>query len=446
MSAIDRTYRYACASAYLTGTDANRLSLTSDSTTAFDGSKRFLEARALIPDISAKGLRAVSEVVAARYYVPPAMLAKTLREADPVATVSPGAVRFEGFSSCCSVYARMDLNEGALDVSFRRNGTTNVDFGPELRGALANVGTNAELRLSIAENAVGITRNNRTIVEKKVPLPSRWIKGFAEVQVVMANMRPTFRLPRVAAQRFLRALPRGKNDQVQFVSVHGGAAQLSARPNDGSIPLRGSHRLRVLEPMVGRSEGLEVFTSDATGASAWALDFGVQRFWLVLNADPWRGFSGDGGTLSGMAKSGADAVSALRAQLNWQDQIDVSSLAKATGHTPQMVESALAELAARGLVGFDLSRNGYFHRVLPFDLEQLDDLNPRQKAAIELLDDGAVKLTTAGADVTSQGIVHSVNQSGEGWCCTCPWFAKHGRKRGPCKHVLAVEMQLEKQA
>ena len=26
--------------------------------------------------------------------------------------------------------------------------------------------------------------------------------------------------------------------------------------------------------------------------------------------------------------------------------------------------------------------------------------------------------------------------------CTCAWFAKHRQERGPCRHVLAVEMTL----
>jgi len=445
LPAIDKTYRYARSSEYVTTAAADQLRLVSDSGAAPDRAEHYLEARALFPDVTAKGLRAVSETVGARYYVPPSMLARILREADPVATVSPGAVRFEGFSACCSAYARMDLNEGALDVSHRRNGTTNVDFGPDVRAALANVGRDTELRLSIEEDAVGITRNNQKIVEKKVPLPLRWIKGFAEVQVVLSQMRPAFRLPRVAAQRFLRALPRGKNDQAQWLSLRNGAVHMAARQSEGAIPLCGSHRLRVLEPMISRSEGLEVFVSDATGASAWALDFGTQRFWLVLNAEPWRGFSGDGGTLSGMAKSGADAVSALLAQLNWQDQIDVGTLTDATGLDRDAVEHALAELASRGLVGFDLSRNGYFHRVLPFDLAPLDTLNPRLKAAKKLVENGAVTLTASGAKVASEGAVHSVSQSDEGWQCTCPWFARNGRQRGPCKHVLAVELQLETQ-
>lgn len=446
LPATDKTYRYATASGFQANAERTRLFLAADRAASPSNSGKLLSARALCPDITAKGLRAVSETVAARYYVPPAMLAKILREADPVVTVSPGAVRFEGFSECCSAYARMDLRPEALEISLSRNGTTNVDFGAELRGALANVGKDAEFHLDVEENAVGITRDDKTVIERKVPLPLRWIKGFAEVQVIQAQMKPAFHLPRVAAHRFLRALPRGKDDSSKWVSVRGGVARLSSRPVDGAVFLRGSHRLRILEAMVGRANGMDVFSAEATGASAWSLDFGDQRFWLVLNAEPWRGFSGDGGTLSGMASSSGDTVAAVRAQLNWQDRIDVGTLAAATSLEPCVVEGALADLAARGLVGFDLGQDGYFHRVLPFDLAPLDGLNPRLKAAQELCDNGAVKLTASGAAVSSRDVVHTVERDGQGWRCTCPWFSRHGRQRGPCKHILAVELHLERSA
>src|SRR5688572_22416902 len=67
----------------------------------------FLQARLAFPQVTARALRAVSDMAGARFYVPPAMLARILREADPVATVSPQAVRFEGFSACCSAYVRL---------------------------------------------------------------------------------------------------------------------------------------------------------------------------------------------------------------------------------------------------------------------------------------------------------------------------------------------------
>jgi hypothetical protein len=44
------------------------------------------------------------------------------------------------------------------------------------------------------------------VVERKVPLPERWLKGFAEVQVVAACMEPVAELSGIEARRFVRSL------------------------------------------------------------------------------------------------------------------------------------------------------------------------------------------------------------------------------------------------
>ena len=197
-------YRYGRTSEFLSAATTATLALATDRNVPSD--RAFLRATATAPLVTAKALRAVSEVVGSRFYVPPSMLAKILREADPVVTVGGEAVRFEGFSACCSAYARLDLNDSALDVEERRKGTTNVDFGPELRGELASVTRDTVLGISVGVDAVTVEKDGEAIVERKVPLPTRWVKGLAEVQVAIAGMEPAFSLPRVAAQRFIRSL------------------------------------------------------------------------------------------------------------------------------------------------------------------------------------------------------------------------------------------------
>lgn len=354
-------------------------------------------------------------------------------------------MRFEGFSACCSAYIRLDLDDEALDVDARRKGTTNIDFGPELRGALSTVARDTEMGLSIGADAVEIVKDGRSIIEKKVPLPLRWVKGFAEVQVAIAGMEPAFSLPKVGAQRFLRGLPRGKNDQRIWVAGAGAAARQSMREIKGAVPLRGSHRLRVLEPLAGLADGLDVHVNRTTGATSWALNFGTQRLWLVLNGEPWRGFSGDGGLLSRMVTSDTSGLPAIAAQLTWQDRIDVGALAAATQLPAESVEVAMAKLAAAGRLGFDLARGAYFHRELPFDMRRIEGLNPRLKSAKALYEKGAVRWDGDVAEVATGDVVHRVTQGDAGWLCTCPWFAKNGGQRGPCKHVLAVEMNLDRQ-
>ncbi len=66
--------------------------------------------------------------------------------------------------------------------------------------------------------------------------------------------------------------------------------------------------------------------------------------------------------------------------------------------------------------------------------------NPRLVGARELLAEGAVAPTATGWLVTNDGRQHWVQESGSGLTCTCPWWGKYDGGRGPCKHVLAVEM------
>ncbi|MFD1159306.1 SWIM zinc finger family protein [Roseovarius aestuarii] len=442
MAKIEHVYQYTGRSAFVSAADNQQLSLVCETTHA-QQPDQFLTACTRDPQVTARALRAVSEIVGSRFYVPPAMLARILREADPVATVSPEAVRFEGFSACCSAYIRLDIGDGALEVAHRRNGTTNVDFGAELRAALAKVTPDSRMEITIGSKAVGISHERARVVERKVPLPVRWLKGFGNVQVHLAGMQPAFALPRVAAQRFLRTLPRSKSDHEIWVSASSNAVRTTSRAMPGSVPLRGGHRLRVLEPLVAKARELQVYHNATLGSSAWILDFETQRLVLVLNAEPWRGFSGDGALLSDLAMPAAD-IAAVRAHLNWQDRLDPSALSQATGKTPDELQRTMSQLAALGLVGFDLAQGAWFHRVLPFDMDRVIALNPRLKAARKLVDNGAVTLGGGSADVESENVVHRVRMTDDSYSCTCPWYMKNKAARGPCKHVLAVEMAMER--
>ena len=113
------------------------------------------------------------------------------------------------------------------------------------------------------------------------------------------------------------------------------------------------------------------------------------------------------------------------------------------------VETALATLGTRGLVGFDLAEGGYFQRALPFDLELVEALHPRLVAARKLLAAGAVDVDPPDrggareARVTSGDLSHRVRLEPAGARCTCPWYAKYRGARGPCKHVLAATLAAE---
>ena len=148
-------------------------------------------------------------------------------------------------------------------------------------------------------------------------------------------------------------------------------------------------RLRMLEPAVLQAEGIEVFADPVTGASAWRLTQSGVSTTVVLSADTWRGFSGEGQVLSLLAR-GKPEVARARAALRWQSSLDLES----AGGDSERTRQALAWLATRGLVGFDVAAGQWFHRVLPFDLTdamaQIDAQQPRLKSARKLLEQEAV--------------------------------------------------------
>ena len=101
---------------------------------------------------------------------------------DPIVTAGNQQIRFEGFSSCAGVYARVDLHEDGQEGDFIENGTTNVDFNPPLITALSRIQKKEKLVLSVGKKEVGFHKDGDSLIERKVPLPTKWIKGLTTVQ------------------------------------------------------------------------------------------------------------------------------------------------------------------------------------------------------------------------------------------------------------------------
>jgi hypothetical protein len=208
----------------------------------------------------------------------------------------------------------------------------------------------------------------------------------------------------------------------------------------------GLERLRLLERLAPRARRLAAFSDERTGATGWVLDFTDMRFQMAISPEVWRGFSGEGQALEDLAVDDWKSVIArVRAQLGWRSVVNVAEVARLAGVEAAAAERALSALGSRGLVGFDLDATRWFHRELPFDLSAVDALHPRLRAARKLVDNEGVQIVSQSeqridAWVRGSGVEHRVRLQGDSWKCTCPWFGKHGTDRGPCKHVLAVQM------
>ncbi|MFF3067707.1 SWIM zinc finger family protein [Kitasatospora sp. NPDC057936] len=401
------------------------------------------------PAPAAAALLAVADVAAARYYQP--QLRASL---DPVVTANGDRLRFESFSGCCGVYARLDVLEAGLDGDDIGHGTTNVDVNNPLREALTRIGPAEPLHLAVGPDALEVTTFDGPVVEKKVPLPERWLRGFAETQVTAAGFDLRAELPAAEAVRFLRSLPRGGGGErggrggVGWVVPAGRTLRPTTRPVPGAVCLPGPERLVALQRVLRHALALRVYGPVAgaalagPAASAWEVVLPGMRLTLTLSPDASRGFSGEGGVLGALAtgtvERDAELVSVL---LAWEPRIEVADLAEQSGLTAERVRAALTRLGTAGQIGYDTAEAAYFHRQLPYDAGRAEAANPRLRAARALVAAGAVRLEEGGATavVTVDDHVQRVRTDEAGRVsCTCLWWAKYRGGRGPCKHALAV--------
>ncbi|MFD0566607.1 SWIM zinc finger family protein [Kitasatospora saccharophila] len=409
---------------------------------------RFFTGALRHPDAAAAALLAVADVAATRYHRPTG--AASL---DPVVTADGDRLRFESFSGCGGVHARLDVLPEGLDGAATGHGTTNVDVNAPLREALRLRTPGERLRLAVGADELAVGVGAEELVERRVPLPQRWLKGFAETQVLTARFDRRAALPAAEAVRFLRTLPAGVSGSgrstVRWVLPAGPGLRPTSRPGPGAICLPGPERLSALRPLLRHATGLHVYAPPGTPteptASAWELTFPGGRLTLTLSPDSSRGFSGEGGLLDLLARPAgtAEDVDALAALLAWDPRIEPADLAEDSGLTPDRVRSALAHLATGGQIGYDLAEAAHFHRQLPYDSGRVADRNPRLRSARALLAADAVGPVTGDLRVVAVGDhVHHVRVGADGTAlgCTCRWWARHRGGRGPCSHVLAVRM------
>ncbi|GAA3927129.1 SWIM zinc finger domain-containing protein [Streptomyces gulbargensis] len=402
---------------------------------------RFFSGFLASPQVAARGLLAVADVAAARYHqrTRPGSL-------DPVVTGNGDRLRFESFSGCGGVYARLDVLDEGLGGAETGHGTTNVDVNDPLREALSRMAGDDPLHLRVGPEEMAVTTLGGAVVEKKVPLPDRWLRGFAEAQVASARFDLRAELTGAEAVRFLRSLPRARSRgrAPLWVVQSGRTLRPTTRPGPGAVCLPGPDRLAALERVLRYAAGLRVYgpVPDGLAApSAWEVVLPGMRLTLTLSPDPARGFSGEGGVLEALATEEAARDAELVAVLlAWEPRIDPADLAAQAGLTAERVRAALTRLGTAGRVGYDVADAAYFHRELPYDADRAERHNPRLVAARELVAGGAVTLDGDLATVLSGERRYWVRQADGALSCTCRWWTDHRGRRGPCKHALAVRM------
>jgi hypothetical protein len=395
------------------------------------------------PYLTAKCWTTIAKVVRSSFTpIPPAMR-------DPIVTAGASRMRFEGFSSCNGVYVRLDMKPAAIDGEFIASGTTNVDFNDPMLHALNAIQKNERVILAVGQKDLQVITSKAKVIEKKVTLPTRWIKGLTSVQLYLADMHQKFELNKLQAIQLFQVLPKGVIKGEYFISQKVGKYMFTTLSAKDNVRVGGLHRLRLLEGMLPLLDKLYVYESSDKETSAFVCEFGKMQLLMAFSPDVYRGFSGEGKALENMSNDvPMEWVYGLNSLLKANEMFDPMEISIENDVDFGTMDTLTAGLSSMGLLGYDLSANTHFYRRLPFKTERIMSLNPRFKNAKRLISNEDVRIIVnrpayIEAKVKGSNVFHTVIIDGESKKCTCDWFTNYQGKRGICKHVLAVMMLLK---
>jgi hypothetical protein len=441
VSTLDYVYRYPFASSIDSSLDASQIQLSTSLEESSDD--LFFNGRIQQPQLFGQMCTVLSDTVGTRFYQK--LDSKAIL--DPVVTSGGGMLRMEGFSACCGVYARIDLDPESFDVELRGKGTTNVDFNTSMKLALKQLRKNDWASLQVGGQNVSLATTNQTVIERKVKLPVRWVKGFSEVQAYHTRLIESINLSPADAIQLFRSFPPKSTKATLYIVPSGKGCRLAARQVPGAIRVDGVERLKIIEPLLQHSRVLAIWYDEESQVSCWEVRFDQARYFNLISPELNRGFSGEGQMLTKIAAASSDETIDLVAnRLQWQSQIDCGQLAIELRQSLRDIENALAALSTKGLAGFDLKSGKYFHRVLPFDADAIEKNQPRLIAARLLIDHVEIRHIQndeTDAIVSSGDDKYFVRLRLDGDRCNCMWWSRHQGSRGPCKHVLAVKLKTE---
>jgi hypothetical protein len=403
------------------------------------------------PLVFRDSLLVLRDTVNARFFRPDAW-----RMADPVVTTESEWLRLECFSSDGGVYARVDLPPDAFEEGdLGSEGTTNVDFGPEFGAHLSRLRPGRAAALEVAEDSLTLATDTGTVVERKVNLPDRWVRGFLQVQAISRAAQPRFGLEKVAARRLLANLGRNEAGGQAFVTPDGEV--LRRRPaSTSAVEVHGLTRLKLLARISPHVDRLSLWSANDAGPSFWSAQLGGARVLLGLSSEIQHGFSGDGEALfSTRAKIDDDLVAAARFVAERAKRLTVDDLARLLEVGPGVAGQLVDLLGEQGVLGYDLPEGRYYWRHLPYVARTGFIAQPRDAHARRLVDASRVQIerrVEVDGGLRAEGWVQGdhgryrvlavtdaegVLRDGD---CTCQWILDHRLRRGPCKHILALRL------
>lgn len=402
---------------------------------------------------------------------------------DPIVTVAPDVVLFEGFSRDESSYGCLSVDREAFAPGAAEGlGTTNVDYSVALYEQIQTLRTYRPTRLKVDPTGFEVQVEGRDDHrEEKIDLPPAWLRGFGQLQAATTLPATTVRLDVPTVYAVLAFLRRHREKQgpraIRFELVPGQAPRLViepwghtlvvdgaayAGPKRQSVQVWGRRRLLVLARLLPLAEHVDVRLLGSGLPSLWTVHMGQMRF--VLGLSGWTANDWTSGAslelLSGAFDPPPGLVAKVEDHLRTVRSAAIDQVPFATGGTQDEVRAALFELARLGQVIYDFGRDVARYRpVLPVPLGA-DVVGPEPVELTEarrLFRAGAFRVASreqvAGLDITvadvgdTEGVELGLDADGiiRKGRCSCSYYYRNRLRQGPCRHLLALRLHLSKE-
>lgn len=408
---------------------------------------------------------------------------------DPIVNVAPDVLSFEVFSRDEATWARVAVDWSQIEREGElTHGTTNIDFSEALYGGLQQLRSYRPTRLSIggaapAGAAVALeTAGQPEVLEKKIPVPDSWIRGFLQVQSAATLPRTVLSLAPVDLYNALRIL-RMKADEkrkgrgLRVEIVPGERPRIVVEPWETVLQTGGeayTGRSASVIRVWGRRRLMLVrrFLPFADTVEVHLLGSGLPSFWVLRG----KGMTVTLGLTGFTSASWSQAISfdlllprrgvtgpevdAVVSRLREVHVATAEELASGLKMEGRAVLAALQHGCQQGLVLYDLAAGRYRYRPLlggALTDPKFEHRGDSERVAADLLAKaGAVRVESenripgAGLELVGRVDVEAdrrdyrpkvlidedarVNKAE----CTCAFFRKHGLKEGPCPHLIAL--------
>lgn len=403
---------------------------------------------------------------------------------DPVITVHPDEVFFECFSQDESTYGKLSSSYNVFtEISDFKCGTTNIDYSASLYNEFQKIRGYKDTEFKIDPSGFeALTTNEEVYKEEKIDLPDSWVRGFLQVSSAMTLPATTFDLHPMdifSICQFLRRFKEKKGPRaLRFILEPGKPIQavfepwyevltfhrsIYTGPQSKTIRIWGRRRLLILERLIPIAKSFRVVLLGNGLPSFYIADLGDMSFTLGLS----------GWTTNDWSKAGNFDLMAPRGQVDLMTQEKVFQALKETwfGTTHDLsrklnldtatISTSLTSYTQAGRVIYDLNAGVYRVRELtqePLDMKQLRFSSPQEEKADTLISEHKVKISyTVNDDVLMiQGTVKENNYTYKTEAsidkdqrlidgkCQCNFYESNGLRQGPCEHILATRMMMNK--